>query len=510
MNQKVVRKLYAFHTITLVQVLLAGCVTVDPRPDFDRTVQHVERAVGVAELYRPEDDPIIEQRVTSLLDDGLSAHDAIQIALLNNPQLQAATYRLGISRADFVQSGLFSNPTMSFSLRWPDGGGLTNLQAGMAQNIAELWQIPHRKQATKHELDRTILEVAREASVLAQDARVAYWRAVRADRERDLATENLTLAQKLVDVAISRRDAGAGSDVDVNLARSQHTSAELKRRKATLAAVEARAGLAKLLGVTTSPNELTLADELIEPTVWTVSAEQIVSTARVNRLDLQAAQMTVAAASARVEFEKSRFLRSLELGLSAERSARGSRGGRDFLAETAFASLQSGQVTPPSLEPREDQSTEWVIGPELGVELPIFDQNQAQITRAQYVKQQALKLLDALARELAQDAHVALERARTAADNALFYTETVLPLREQGLTLAHGAYTAGRTTLLSVQEAQRLLLEARSGRIETLTDYALAIVELERVAGRPLDQLLQAAAPVATPTESSPSPEDNP
>jgi hypothetical protein len=177
-------------------------------PGMDRASQHLEHAIGTETLYRPDDNAVIEQQVAHLTAGGLTADEAVQVALLNNPRLQAAVYRLGISRADFVQSGLFTNPSLSFSLRWPDGGGLTNLQAGIAQNVAELWQIKHRKEAAERDLDRTILDVAREASMLALDARVAYWRAVRADRESDLARENLALGQKLIDVAISRREAG--------------------------------------------------------------------------------------------------------------------------------------------------------------------------------------------------------------------------------------------------------------------------------------------------------------
>jgi len=474
--------------------MLAGCATVDPRADFDRTSRHIEQATGTTTLYRPEDDAVIEQRVAAILGDGLTVDDAVQIALLNNPRLQAALMRLGISRADFVQSGLFTNPTLSLSLRWPDGGGLTNLQAGIAQNIAELWQISYRKQAAEHELDRTILELARATSALSLDTRVAYWHTVRSDRERTLARENLVLSQKLIDVAISRRDAGAGSDVDVNLARSQHIDLEIKLRNAALASVEAHATLAKLLGLKTSQGEVVLVDALAKPGSWTVSPQSVIATALESRLDVQATKMAVEAAHARIAYEKSRYLRSLELGLSAERSARGSQGDRNWLAEAAYASAQSGQLTPPNLQPREAQSTDWVVGPEIGAELPIFDQNQAQIARAEYVHLQAVKMLDALERELTQDVNIAMERARTAADNARFYTESVLPLREQGVNLAQGAYTAGRTTLLSVQESHRLLLEARSGYVETLMNYAVAIVELERAAGRPFAVLLATSA----------------
>ncbi|MBK8269375.1 MAG: TolC family protein [Planctomycetes bacterium] len=236
------------YATAMILVALTGCATVNPRADFDRAARAVDRAVGIDTLYRPDDGRDINRRVTELLDGGLSAEEAVQVALLNNPRLQAALFKLGISRAEVVQSGLFTNPTLAVSLRWPDGGGLTNLQAGLAQNIAELWQISYRKQAAERDLDRTVLEVAREASVIALDARTAYWRAVRAHRDGELARENLELAQTLHQLVISRREAGAGSDVDVNLAESQLMGTELWLRNAALATVEASAALATHLG----------------------------------------------------------------------------------------------------------------------------------------------------------------------------------------------------------------------------------------------------------------------
>lgn len=474
-------------------VAIAGCATVNPRADFDRAARELGRAVGTDVLYRPDDERDIERRVTELLDGGLSADEAVQVALLNNPGLQAALLKLGIGRAEVVQSGFFSNPTLAVSVRWPDGGGLTNLQAGLAQNIAELWQVPYRRLAAQRDLDRTVLEVAREASVLALDVRTLYWRAVRARYDHDLAREDCELAQKLHRLTIARRDAGAGSAVDVNLAESQFMGAELRLRQSALAMIESSAALATRLGIKTPPREIVLRDVLVEPSAWTLTPAQIIAAAMADRLDVRATRMAADGAHARVEIEKSRFLRSLELGVSTERSARSTRGDRNWLADTTFDSIQGGQLTPPSLQPREQESTDWVIGPELGVELPLFDQNQAQIARAEYVHQQAMKALDALERELTQDAYVAYERATTAADTARFYMDKVLPLRETGLSLAQGAYAAGRATLPSVYETRRLLLEARAGYGEALTNYAMAIVEVERVAGRPFQKLIDSA-----------------
>ena len=50
------------------------------------------------------------EKVGSLLKKKLTADDAVQIAMLNNRDLQAVYSDLGVAQADLVQAGLFKNP----------------------------------------------------------------------------------------------------------------------------------------------------------------------------------------------------------------------------------------------------------------------------------------------------------------------------------------------------------------------------------------------------------------
>lgn len=478
------------RALVVIALTAGGCATVRPHDDFMQASRIVEHAIGTPWLAGPDDDASIAARVSELVDDGLTSTEAVRLTLLNNPRLRAELLAIGIGRAQVVQSALFTNPVLALSLRMPDGGGLSNLEAGLSQNIAELWQIPLRKQAAQRDLDRTILDVARTASVTALEARSAYVGAVRADREAEIARKNVTIAQQIVDLATARRDAGAGSEVDVNLARARQMESELQARRADVTAVEMRSELARLCGLDTPPEQLVLAEALPEPTSWTLGADRLIAVAREHRLDLRAVRQSVDAAQARVGLERTRFLRSLEIGVSVERSEREKRGDRNWLAETAWASAEAGRLTPPSLQPREPLSTDWVVGPTLGIELPLFDRNQAQIAIAEYEHQQARQALEALDRDVVQQAHVAIKRARTAVENARFYRDNFLPLQEKSLHLAQEAYRVGRTPLLAVLDVQRGLLEAKAGYISALADAGIAIVELERVAGLPADALL--------------------
>lgn len=476
--------------LAIMLSLAAGCATVNPRPDFERASQHVERAIGAPWPVAPTDEDSVADRVTELLRGGLTSDKAVQLALLNNPRLRAELLSIGIGRAQVVQSALFTNPVLTLSVRFPDGGGLSNLEMGLSQNIAELWQIPLRVKAAQRDLDRTILDAARTASVAALEAKTAYFKAVRADRDAEIARQNLAVTQQLVDLAVARQDAGAGGEVDVNLARARHMESQLQARRAEVAAVEGRSELARLCGLRMSPEELALAEPLPEPTAWTLAADRVIAAAREHRLDVRAVRQLVDAAEARVGLEKMRFLRSLEVGVSVERSERGTRGDRNWLAETAWASAEAGQLAAPSLQPREPLSTDWVVGPTLGVEVPLFDQNQAQIANAEYEHQQAQQALEALDLDLVQQAHVSLKRAQVAAENARFYRDDYLPLQERSLQLAQEAYRVGRAPLLAVLDVERGLLEARAGYVAALADASMAIVELERVAGLPAGALL--------------------
>ncbi len=99
-----------------IALALAGCATVDPRQDYQTTIERITEATGYETVYRPDEDELVQEQVDSLLSGGLTADEAAQVCLLNNPDLQAMFYEIGMARADVVQAGLQSNPTLALLL----------------------------------------------------------------------------------------------------------------------------------------------------------------------------------------------------------------------------------------------------------------------------------------------------------------------------------------------------------------------------------------------------------
>lgn len=472
--------------------LLGGCASLDASRDVQRSAEEVERAVGAPAELLLHDAATAANATAELLVDGLTADEAVQVALLNNPSVRAATLSIGVSRADFVQSTLFSNPTLFLSLRFPDSGGLPDVEVNLAQNIAELWLVPARKKAAQRDLNRIVLEAARSTAFVVLDVRQSYVRAVQALARVELVEEGVEIATKLVEVAELRQQAGSGSEVELNLARATRLQAMADLRNAQLAIVETKAELCELLGLADDPAELVLVDVLEAPAEWDIPAERLQTIARAARLDLRIMEESVASAEALAKLERVRFLRSVDVGFAFELAERRSRGDRKWLAETFYNSLQSGALAPPNFMPREPQGTDTVAGPTLSLELPLWDQNRAQIAKADRLLEQARQRRDALLVAVAQDIHASLARIRTATENAAFYRREFLPTAKRNVSLAQEGYRVGRVAFLSLLEAQRAYLATRVSELEALQAAALAEIELERVTGRPVDILRNA------------------
>ncbi len=483
---------HGWWILTLLTVVLAGCAEVKTDADFDAVEQMVAEATDQPEVYRPGADDALAAKVAALRRDGISLDEAVAIALLNNPRFQSAAMNVGMARADLVQSGLLSNPVLGVGVRLPSEGGLVNIEGGLAQEIADLWQIPVRERAAEATLDTAILNLAREAARLAADTKTAYYTTVAAAERRRVAERNAELVRQAADAAVERRDAGAATQLDVNLAQSQSLDAELATVSARLEAANARRQLAILLGLTDVAGEFELIDSLPDAPPTLTDADALVRLALTQRLDVRASARAIMQFAEAHELELRKVFPSVQLGVSFEREERRRQGGRDLLADTVSASVANGSLTAPTIEPRPGAGQTFIIGPSLNIELPIFDQNQAQIAKAAFALKQALKNQEAIERALVQEVRTAVDQAQTAWRLVAVYRDESLPLAEENLTLSRDGYRAGKTSFLTVLEAQRFYLQSRMRLIESQQAAAATLPALEVATSLPLRRLLAA------------------
>jgi hypothetical protein len=91
-------------SVALGALSLAGCAAFSRDGGFSDVADTAQTRLGkeVRWLRTPEERAKAQAQVAALMQRPLSVDEAVQIALLNNPALQAAFQELGISEAELV------------------------------------------------------------------------------------------------------------------------------------------------------------------------------------------------------------------------------------------------------------------------------------------------------------------------------------------------------------------------------------------------------------------------
>jgi cobalt-zinc-cadmium efflux system outer membrane protein len=135
------------------------------------------------------------------------------------------------------------------------------------------------------------------------------------------------------------------------------------------------------------------------------------------------------------------------------------------------------------VDAHQDTDGPRVIGPNLVVELPLFDQRQATIARLEAERREAERRRERVIIDAHAEVRVALAQLTSARDVVAHYQRTLLPLRRSIVELTQEAYNGmfvGAPRLLAAKRAE---LDASRGYVEALRAYWSASAELERAVG---------------------------
>jgi cobalt-zinc-cadmium efflux system outer membrane protein len=348
--------------IVVLMIALAGCTAVDPTPRWHE-LEHVSAASTTAPLIWERDEADaqrIHAVVEELLADKLTRDEAVRIALLNNRSLQARFEEIGIAQADLVQAGLFTNPQLDVFLYFPLSLG--NSAAAIAAMLSDLWTVPPRKRAAATRADAAVRRVATMVINTAAEAVLAYDEVLYRDASLALEERIQRVQADTVERVQARMQERKASELELHHVQTVQFDAEIAVARAQRDRTHARTRLDLVLGLAPSQRAYELADDLVEASAeppWTL--EDAVAFASEHRLDLAVAHLRVEQARQSVALERSKVFSNVALGP-------GYAGG--------LGTVDSG-------------------GPAIGIEVPLFDQNQAQIAKAKLRLRQSEKELAA-------------------------------------------------------------------------------------------------------------------
>jgi outer membrane protein, heavy metal efflux system len=451
-------------------ILLSGCASVSLNRGFHEVQEAVETRAAAQIVWNngSELDRKAAEKVRSLLDRPLSADDAVQIALLNNRDLQATYSELGVAQADLVQAGLLSNPIFDASVIFPvRGGGHPDVELGAAMNFLNIFYIPLRKRVAAARFEETKTRISGSVLDFAGRVRTAFYNY---EADQQMLELRRTIVQALgASFELTRRlhEAGNLSDLDFARERAQLEAGKLALRSAEVSVRQSHEELNVMMGL------------------W---GEQIRWQSPGRLPDIQDLPDDMK------DLERLALERSTDIAAARQRwMTEGEQ-----LGLTRWTVLLPEFSAGPNAE-REDGA--WQVGPKLDVLIPLFDQGQARSTRTVAELRRIEHEYYALAVRIRSQARATRDRLEAAADRALYFRDILLPLRERIVSESQLQYNAMQLSPLELLRAREQQIESAVSYIGALRDYWLAQADLGQILSGRLPT--SAVAPTrGTPAES--------
>ena len=433
--------------IAVAAMFLGGCATFSQDGGFGAVQKVVKERTGQEARWARSDDEAsaVRARTREILARPLSADAAVQLALLNNPGLQATYAELGIAEADLVQAGRGPNLRLHW-LRTKVGNDVAKVEESFAFDLLGVLLMPLRQKMEARRFERVQAEVTAEVIRVAMQTRKAWVQAVSAAETERYMGQVKEAAEAGSELA--RRMAAVGNWPKLTQMREQvfyaDAAAQLARARQTAQAERER--LARLLGLWGGELAFGLPERLPDLPVAPREGEELEARAMEQRLDVRAAKRETAWVAESLGLAKAtRFINALELG-----RARTKEGHEPF-----------------------------AYGYVVGVEIPIFDWGGARVARAEATYMQAAHRVAEVAINARSEVREAYGAYRGAFDLARHYRDEVVPLRKrisEEMLLRYNGMLASVFELLADSREQVGAVNAYLG---ALREFWIADAELQ-------------------------------
>ncbi len=435
-------------------VTLSSCASLQTQAPDSSINQLLKDRGGPSVQWSHTHNAGLDNAITNdWLMSPINADTAVRIAMLRSPKLQQEYARLGLARAEVLDAVQISNPGVSLQRQNVSPGDGVNRALGFALPLVDLILLPSRTRLAHADFERARFDTAKAVFDVALDVESAWYAYVGAQQVADMRSAVSNAADISAELADRFYTAGNISELQLNQERAAASQARLEAGAAKVEASKRRLALSNLMGLDTNESPWAALDRLPLPVAQEDEAEKLISIAREKNLQLLAArqQVLVMQASYKSTY-RWRWLGGTGLGYEREKESDGTR----------------------------------LSGPSLALELPIFNQGQAKLSRSQ---------------ALLADAHARLREAELSIENSIrtnantvrahseavdIFRESLIPQREIVLARSQQEQNFMLIGVFELIQAKAKEYDAYQGYLEAVRDYWQARVELTRSVGERL------------------------
>lgn len=378
----------------------------------------------------------------------LTLSDAVEKALAQAPQIQAADAALRAAEANVQLSGLRPNPTLSVEAENVMGSGRYAGFGGGEKTIA--FSVPlelggkRQARVSVAQAERTAAGIGTRTAQadLTLQVTEAFIGLAASERQAQIAISNHELAERAYHAARERVRAGKASPIDEQRADVLRINAEVRSSKSTRAVELARSTIARLTGIS---QPITV----VSPWFERIDGNNPVSPVS-QSLGFAAAEANVAAASARIDAASRDRTPDVTLTIGMRR-----------YGDTSDKAAVLGLTVP----------------------LPLFNRGTAVVARSQAEYDRAVSARRAVVLEFEQSIAQADSDVADALAAARAANGPALAAAEEAARIARIGYREGKFPQLELIEAERALAETREASVTALTALHTSRARLAHLQG---------------------------
>ncbi len=421
---------------------LAACQIAAPRVDPE---EDIARATGFAEAvkFQIEGGPIDVAGTDTTV---LTLADAVQRALGTDTGLQAALARVRAAQAEADLAGLFPNPVLSLVMRFPEGGGRADVEAGVAADLLAMLQRPRRASAAGHRLEAETARALSEALDVVSEVQQRYSDVQSLEELVPVLERRLGVLDRLREVAQSRLDLGEGTRHEVTAFDSERTELGIevaqRRRELRLA----RLALARRIGEPSGEAAWSLER-------WSAP----------DRVPADERPWIAAALSARPE------ILAIEWEIRAREDEE--RLARWLSFEGASAGVEA------------EREGDWTVGPGIATPLPLFDTGGARGERARALTSEERHRLTEARRGVVEETRTSFANLVGAQADLERVDQDLIPLQERRRAEIEEAYRLGHVDVTALLFADQALQGAQARLVGLEREVSAAYYRLQRAVG---------------------------
>jgi cobalt-zinc-cadmium efflux system outer membrane protein len=425
-------------------LLLASCASVPRDAGANDVEQAVNQRGGPAVEWRTQPLTADDERIAGMLQDELTADEAVAIAMVNNPRIQVTLAELGIARADLIQASTIANPVFEFEIRFP-GEPYRPYELRLAQSLIELIQLPRRRAVGRAAFDAAQMRVSSEVLRFASDVRSAYFDVLASTQHVALSQTITASAQTAADVAVRQHRAENITDLDLENEQALYEQAKLDLARAEQQMLVSRESLMRAMGLRNETAEWRVPATFPELPESELDQQSLERLAAEQRLDIAIARRELEVSQRQVPLTRLAVLEETVLDVHFER----------------------------------EPSGEHTKGPGIELPIPIFNTGRATRARAEAQFLRARHLLNALEAESSSRLRTARSTLAEARARAEYYRDVVVPRRTRIVELTKLEHNAMLVGIFQLLQARQNEMQARRDSIEAQREYWSARTELD-------------------------------